>query len=341
MIVGSTLGVRYVLTGSLQAVDDRVRVASMLLDAENGRVVWAEHYDRRLIDFMGVRDDLSRRIAVAASSSADTAEFERVKLFDTNQLGAWELRALAQRRFLAYTPDQNAEARSLFSRALEIDPSFVRAQLGLGWTHFEDFSFGWSADPQKSLQKSYELACEAAAAEPGLYSTRCLLSYVHFNRRQYGEAIEECARARADNPNDPEVLLHEGHVLSCTGRTETGIDRVEEAISLDPTHPNWFHYVHGIAAFEAERFETSRVAVNRYIELQHGPFVGLKASALRVRAAANALSGRIDAARQDADEYLALKPDFRVSAYVRGMPRQDATSFERMASALRTAGLPA
>ena len=202
-------------------------------------------------------------------------------------------------------------------------PGLLRAQLGLGWTHFEDFSFGWSADPQKSLQKSYELACEAAAAEPGLYSTRCLLSYVHFNRRQYGEAIEECARARADNPNDPEVLLHEGHVLSCTGRTETGIDRVEEAISLDPTHPNWFHYVHGIAAFEAERFETSRVAVNRYIELQHGPFVGLKASALRVRAAANALSGRIDAARQDADEYLALKPDFRVSAYVRGMPRQD------------------
>jgi DNA-binding SARP family transcriptional activator/TolB-like protein len=340
-VVGSTLGVRYVLTGSLQVVDDRVRIASMLLDAENGHVVWAEHYDRRLTDFIGVRDDVGRRIAVAASSSADTAEFERIKLFDTHQLGAWELRALAQRRFLAYTPDQNAEARSLFSRALQIDPSFVRAQVGLGWTYFEDFSLGWSADPQKSLQKSYELACGAAAAEPGLYSTRCLLSYIHFNRRQYGEAIEECGRARADNPNDPEVLLHEGHLLSCTGRTETGIDRVEEAISLDPCHPNWFHYIHGIAAFEAERFETSRMAVNRYIELQHGPFVGLKASALRVRAAANAVSGRIEAARQDADAYLALKPDFSVSTYVRGMPRQDPISFERMTSALRTAGFPA
>ena len=222
MVVGSTLGVRYVLTGSLQTVDDRVRIASMLLDAENGHVVWAEHYDRLLTDFIGVRDDVSRRIAVAASSSADTAEFERIKLFDTHQLGAWELRALAQRQFLAYTPDQNVEARSLFSRALEIDPSFVRAQVGVGWTHFEDYSLGWSADPQTSLQKSYELACAAAAAEPGLYSTRCLLSYIHFNRRHYGEAIEECGRARADNPNDPEVLLHEGHLLSCTGRTEAG-----------------------------------------------------------------------------------------------------------------------
>ena len=116
---------------------------------------------------------------------------------------------------------------------------------------------------------------------------------------------------------------------------------MEEAISLDPCHPNWFHYIHGIAAFEAERFETSRVAVNRYIELQYGPFVGLKASALRVRAAANALSGRAEAARQDANAYLALKPDFSLSTYVRGMPRQDPISFERMTSALRTAGFPA
>jgi TolB-like protein len=93
LIVGSTFGVRYVLTGSVQAIYDRVRVASMLLDAENGRVVWAEHYDRRLIDFIGVRDDLARRIAIAASSSADASEFERLKLFDTNHFGAWELRS--------------------------------------------------------------------------------------------------------------------------------------------------------------------------------------------------------------------------------------------------------
>lgn len=97
-----------------------------------------------------------------------------------------------------------------------------------------------------------------------------------------------------EHPTQPRQALVRKYycmkVISCTGRTETGIDRVEEAISLDPYHPSWFHYIHGIAAFEAERFETSRVAVNRYIELQHGPFVGLKASALRLRAAANALS---------------------------------------------------
>ena len=148
-------------------------------------------------------------------------------------------------------PDQNAEARSLFSRALEIRPLIRARTVGVGWTHFEDFSLGWSADPQKSLQKSYELACEAAAAEPGLYSARCLLSYVHFNRRQFGEAVEECARARADNPNDPEVLSMSVISFHVQAKRSAASIEWKRRSSLDPSHPNWFHYVHGIAAFES------------------------------------------------------------------------------------------
>jgi hypothetical protein len=106
-------------------------------------------------------------------------------------------------------------------------------------------------------------------------------------------------------------------------------------------HPNWFHYVHAVAAFEAERFETSLSAVNRYIQLQPGPFVGLKASALRMRAAAGAMTDRIDAARRDACNFLDLNPDFQLSTYVRRMHRQDPNSVDRMTVALRSAGFPA
>jgi adenylate cyclase len=167
------------------------------------------------------------------------------------------------------------------------------------------------------------------------------LSYVHLYRGLFGEAIDECARARADNPNDAEVLLHEGHLFACAGRAESGINRVEEALSLDPSHPNWFHHIHGVVAFEAERYETALAALNKYIELHQGRFVGLMGAALRVRAAANALSGRLDAARRDAANVLDLNPAFRVSAYVGSIPRQDPTSLERMTTALRLAGLPA
>jgi TolB-like protein len=341
LAVGSRLGVQYVLTGSVEAQDAHVRVTCTLLDAKDGHVVWGDRYDRRLSDFVEIRDDLARRIAVAASSSADTAEFERAKLADTSELEPWQLRALGQRKFLVYTPDQNAEARSLFARALELDPSFVRARVGLGWTHFEDFCFAWTKDPQGSLQLSYELGSQAAVAESRLYSARCLLSYIHLYRDQFDEAVEHCTRARTDNPNDPEIMLHEGHLLACTGRADDGIDCVEEAITLDPTHPNWFHYIHAVAAFEAERFETSLSAVNRYIQLQPGPFIGLKGSALRVRAAANAMSDRMEAARRDARNFLDLNPGFQLSTYIQRMHRQDPKSFDRMTVALRSAGLPA
>jgi DNA-binding SARP family transcriptional activator/TolB-like protein len=341
LAIGSKLGVQYVLTGSVEAHDGRVRVACTLLDAKDAHVVWGDRYDRRLCDFIDIRDELARRIAAAASSSADAAEFERAKLADTRELGPWQLRALAQRKFHAFTPHQNAEARSLFGRALELDPAFVRARVGLGWTHFEDFCFVWTKEPQASLLQSHELVSQSLLGDPRLFSARCLLSYIYFFRHQFDEAVEECKLARADNANDPEIILHEGHLLACTGQPVAGMDRVEEAIALDPTHPNWFHYIHAVTAFEAERFDTSLSAVNRYIQLQAGPFVGLKGSALRIRAAANAMSDRMDAARRDARDFLAMNPDFQVSAYVRRMNRQDPKSLDRMTVALREAGLPA
>ena len=340
-VVGSTLEVRYVLTGSVQETDDRVRVTAMLLDAENGRALWAERYDRRFIDFFGVRDDLARRIAVSASSYADAADYERLKQRDTNHFDAWELCTLAQRKFLSFTPSNNAEARSLFSRALALDPGFARAAVGMGWTHVEDYCFRWSSDPQHSLQQAHHLACQAEIAEPRHYRVRYLLSYIQYFRRQLAEATDECARARADNPNDPELLFHEGFMMACSGRAESGFNRAEEAMCLNPCHPDWFHYIYGIVALEAGRYETSLAALTRYIDLTGGPFVGLKASALRFRVAANALSGRLHAAQQDAAGFLTADPNFRVHAYARNLARIDPSSIERMASALRSAGLPA
>ena len=340
-VLGSTLEVRYVLTGSVQEIDDRVRVTAMLLDAENGHALWAERYDRRFIDFFEVRDDLARRIAVSASSYADAADYERLKKRDTNHLGAWELCTLAQRKFLSFTPGNNVEARSLFSRALALDPGFARAAVGIGWTHIEDYCFRWSSDPQNSLQQAHHLACQAEVSEPRHYKVRYLLSYIQYFRRQLAEANDECARARADNPNDPEVLFHQSFMMACSGRAESGFSQAEEAMCLNPCHPDWFHYIYGIIALEAGRYETSLAAFTRYIDLTGGPFVGLKASALRFRVAANALSGRLQTARQDATDFLTVDPNFRVHAYTRSLTRNDRSSIDRMTSALRSAGLPA
>jgi adenylate cyclase len=341
--VGSTLEVRYVLTGSVQEIDDRVRVAAMLLDSENGRVLWADRYDRQLTDLFEVRDDLARHIAVAAASSAEAADYDRLRQDqrDTSDFAAWELCTLAQRKFLAYVPEHNAEARSLFGRALALDPGFTRAQVGLAWTHAEDYCFRWSSNAQRSLEEATELAFRAAALGPRSYRVRYLLSYIHHFHRQREKAVEECARARADNPNDPDLIFHEGYMMTCSGRAESGFNQAEEALCLNPCHPDWFHHIYGVIALEAGRYETSRAAFTRYMDLNRGPFVGLKASALRSRVAANELCGRPDAARQDARHYLAVDRNFRVSAFVQAMACQNPASIDRMTSALRSAGLPA
>jgi len=343
VLLGSILEVQYVLAGSVQAIDDHVRIAARLLDARNGHVLWAERYDRQLRDYFPLQDDLARHIVVAASSLAEAADYRRLKQGRraATNFSAWELCTLAQQAFLSFTPQANAEARSLFARAMSLDPGLARAEVGLAWTHAEDYCFRWTSNPQQSLQKAIVLAHQAAASEPRYYKTRYLLSYLHYFRRQLEEAVDECARGRADNPNDQELSLHEGLLTACLGDGEGGLKRAEEALCLSPIHPDWFHYIYGIIALEAGRYETSCSALSRYINLNNGPFIGIKASALRFRVAAYVLAGHVDAARRDARNYLAVDPDFHVSAFARNVPRKNPVSVDRLASALRSAGLPA
>jgi adenylate cyclase len=148
-------------------------------------------------------------------------------------------------------------------------------------------------------------------------------------------------RARQDRePNEPDVLLHEGYVLGCTGAPETGLERVVEAMALNPFHPAWYHYIAGSVAFDADQPKAAAAEFTRCIDGQPGPPSSVKAVALRNRAAANMRAGHIEAGRRDAAAYIAANPGFRPSSYRRVMPRKDQAVIERDVTALEQAGLP-
>src|SRR6185503_879789 len=89
--VGRELGVRYVLEGSVRRVANRVRVTGQLVEAETGRHIWADRYDRTLDDVFALQDELTMSVVAAIEPSLRQAEIERVKRKRPENLDSYDL----------------------------------------------------------------------------------------------------------------------------------------------------------------------------------------------------------------------------------------------------------
>ena len=130
--IGRELGVRYVLEGSVRRSGDRVRVNAQLVDAETGVHLWAERFNRTASDLLEIQDDITLCIASELKAELVEAESKRAIREHPNNLDAIDLtmqaRALSNK---PSSPEQNAQVRQLYEKALSINLENVDALIGL------------------------------------------------------------------------------------------------------------------------------------------------------------------------------------------------------------------
>jgi adenylate cyclase len=140
--VGRELGVRYVLEGSVRRAANRLRVTGQLIEAESGRHVWADRYDRTLDDVFALQDELTMSVVAAIEPSLRQAEVERVKRDRPESLDAYDLVLQALPRVYPAMPEGAATALSLLDRALETEPEYALAHGFAAWAHEIVFARG-------------------------------------------------------------------------------------------------------------------------------------------------------------------------------------------------------
>src|SRR5262249_21374391 len=155
--VGQELGVRYVLEGSVQKAEARVRINAQLVDATTGQHLWAERYDRELKDIFALQDELAQRIVGALQVKLTTGEQGRIGRVPTNNLEAYDYYLRGMEYAGRLTKEANAQAQQLFEKAIELDPQFARAYMVLALTHVREWIWVWSLDPQV-LEQAVALA---------------------------------------------------------------------------------------------------------------------------------------------------------------------------------------
>jgi adenylate cyclase len=235
--IAEELGVRYVLEGSMQRSDDRVRITVQLIDAITGHHLWAENYDRKLKDIFALQDEIAMKIMAELQVKLTHASLGRFSSIKTTNLKAYEKFLKGTEHFLRRTEADAFEARRLAQEAIALDPEYGAVYLLLGWTHLDDIWFHRTKDSAKSIQTAEQLAHKAIDLSGQDADTHRLLSCVFLVRNQYEKAIVEAQKAVELNPNCTSSNSVYGMVLRVAGRYDESIPVLKKAIRLNPVTP--------------------------------------------------------------------------------------------------------
>ena len=123
--VGKSLGVRYVLEGSVRRSGNRVRVTAQLIDATTGGHLWAERFDRDLTDIFAVQDDVTGHIVSALAINLTAGEKLSLGVDHTDNAEAYDCCLRARELIPRFTAESNRQAQTLLRRAIELDPGFA------------------------------------------------------------------------------------------------------------------------------------------------------------------------------------------------------------------------
>ena len=146
--IGKELGVRYVLEGSVQRDQNRVRVNAQLIDAESGAHLWADRFEEDMADLFKLQDQVVARLANSLGCELVKAEAEkgaRSKIPDAIDLTmrGWALTWQAREQPLKERESIHDTARTLFDQALQIDPNDADALAGEAYTYHVAYFYGW------------------------------------------------------------------------------------------------------------------------------------------------------------------------------------------------------
>lgn len=337
--VGRELNVRYVLEGSVQRGGSRLRVNVQLIDAETGKHLWAERFDRPVTDLFEMQDEIVSRLANALNVQLISVEARRAQrslhpdALDLNFQGAASI-------YRGMTPANMAEARGFFQQALALDPGNVDAMVG---TAIVDVTVGgtFMTEDAKALLASGEAsAIKALSLAPDHVLAHMILGAVQIATNRAAQGIAECERALALDRNLAVAHGLMGWAKYMIGRGGETEAHVLEALRLSPRDPfafRWMMYVgsaklHAGADAEAVAWLRRGIEANRNFAPGHFYL-----------AAALALCGEQTEAKAAAQIGLMLNPGFTIRRYRSGT-QSDHPSYlagrKRLYQGMRMAGVP-
>jgi serine/threonine protein kinase/Tfp pilus assembly protein PilF len=270
--ISQTLGVNYLVEGSVQRASGKVRVNAQLVNARNDAHVWARTYDGDLADVFAIQSQIAKAIAGALQTKLSPREKAAIEQSPTIDLAAFDLysHAKALNLSMTYTAAHRQvllEAADLLSQAVARDPSFFQAHCQLVDAHTELYLLGIDRSPerlalaQKALDAAFRLQPDAGEA----HLARAIYLYrIHLD---YGGALRELQSARETLPNSPGVFELAGYIRRRQGDVEDSLQNLKRALELDPRNTRILDQI-AISYYEMRRYSDVITMIDRVLAIK-------------------------------------------------------------------------
>jgi TolB-like protein len=332
--IGTDLRVRYIVRGNVRRENERLRINVRLLDVRDGSNRWAERYDRSISGIFQLQDEITRQVVSALQIELSVDERQRIIDNYATSVVAYDLYLKGLDHYGRRSGEDNALAQYYFQRAIDSEPDFARAYAGLALTYALNSINGWGSSLDRSLAQAESLALKAKQLNPGLPQAYFVLGVVEMYKLNHPKAIRELEKAIKLKPSYADAYGLLAWILHFAGRPEEGLHAMDKAIDLNPRVPGIYLMVQGALQYELEDFPKAIHLLEQAVEINPGFQL-----ARVFLAASYAAEERLQDARWQVIEIIALNPEFSLTTVEQGSPIRDPDYRERLLRDLRRAGL--
>ena len=234
--IGRELRVKAVVSGRVRQVQDALSIQVDLIDATNGTQLWGQSYDGKLSDALAVKQAIAREVTGKLKLRLSGEEERRLMQRDTVNAAAYQFYLKGRYFWNQRTADGLEKGISYFRKAIEADPSYALAYVGLADSYNFLGAFGIAIlSPDEAMPKAKSAALKALEVDDSLSEAHASLAFVElYYEWDWAGAEKSFRRAIELNPNYAPAYQWYSHLLMSGGRTSDAISAAKRAAEIDP-----------------------------------------------------------------------------------------------------------
>jgi len=330
---GESLGVNYIVEGSVRRLNDKLRITARLIDVNNNFTLWAERYDGKHEDIFDFQDKVIKKIVSSLEITLTDSERSRLSNKYSASIEAYDEFLHGWQSLWLQSQEGVKRSREHFFYAITLDDKFARAYANLSFSYYLDALNGWDTDSEHILHKAHFYADKAIALDYSLPQVHFTKGMAYIMSGQYQQAIEEAEIALDLNPNFADAYGLLASALNFAGQSAQAEVEMLKAMRINPAHPGVYKVIYGEILFNQSKYK--QAIENFELVLDRNPEY---VEARRWLAAALACENRIDEASWQVEMLSASGSDISIQRVEKSLLFKDPGHTSHFTAALRKAG---
>jgi serine/threonine-protein kinase len=232
--VAAELSVQAILNGRFVLRGEDLTLYLSLVDARTGNQLWGEQYNRKLTDLVSLQKEIARDVSQKLRVRLSGADEQKLAKNYTENVEAYQLYLKGRYHILKLTSPESQKGISYFQQAIEIDPNYALAYVGLA-SAYRSLALASEMPSTEFLPKAKAAAQKAIEIDDTLADAHAELGFIIFwYDWDWNKAENQDNLALELNPNSPDAHFAYAHLLSNMGRHAEALAEIRRVRELDP-----------------------------------------------------------------------------------------------------------